>query len=104
MDDDEESSPNTILHTTNEILELPKVERPNIELGPDVVLTPFGSVMSIVENVVVVQAHSSGEVSVLDSGTVTAVMTPAEGDQEAVREILGEVCRLLELQVLRTGR
>ncbi|KAF9340994.1 hypothetical protein BGZ91_011469 [Linnemannia elongata] len=91
MDDDEEASPNTILHTTNEILELPKVEKPNIDLGPDVVLTPFGSVMSIVENVVVVQAHSSGEVSVLDSGTVTAVMTPAEGDQEAVREVLGEI-------------
>ncbi|KAF9151556.1 hypothetical protein BG015_006526 [Linnemannia schmuckeri] len=91
MDDDEDASPNTILHTTNEILELPKVEKPNIELGPDVVLTPFGSVMSIVDNVVVVQAHSSGEVSVLDSGTVTAVMTPAEGDQEAVSEILGEI-------------
>ncbi|OAQ36058.1 NAF1-domain-containing protein [Linnemannia elongata AG-77] len=91
MDDDEEASPNAILHTTNEILELPKVEKPNIDLGPDVVLTPFGSVMSIVDNVVVVQAHSSGEVSVLDSGTVTAVMTPAEGDQEAVREVLGEI-------------
>lgn len=102
MDDDEDASPNAILHTTNEILELPKVEKPNIELGLDVVLTPFGSVMSIVDNVVVVQAHSSGEVSVLDSGTVTAVVTPAEGDQEAVREVLGEVCRLLELQILRT--
>ncbi|KAF9084342.1 hypothetical protein BGX23_010602 [Mortierella sp. AD031] len=91
MDDDEDATPNTILHTTNEILELPKVEKPNIELGPDIVLSPFGSVMSIVDNVVVVQAHSSGEVSVLDSGTVTAVMTPAEGDQEAVKEILGEI-------------
>ncbi|KAK3831251.1 MAG: Gar1/Naf1 RNA binding region-domain-containing protein [Linnemannia elongata] len=91
MDDDEDASPSAILHTTNEILELPKVEKPNIELGLDVVLTPFGSVMSIVDNVVVVQAHSSGEVSVLDSGTVTAVVTPAEGDQEAVREVLGEI-------------
>ncbi|KAF9135885.1 hypothetical protein BGW39_010700 [Mortierella sp. 14UC] len=91
MDDDEEASPNTILHTTNEILDLPRVEKPNIELGPDVVLSAFGSVMSIVDNVVVIQAHSSGEVSVLDSGTVTAVMTPAESDQAAVREILGEI-------------
>ncbi|KAF9906910.1 hypothetical protein EC991_011473 [Linnemannia zychae] len=91
MDDDEDASPNTILHTTNEILNLPRVEKPNVELGPDVVLSAFGSVMSIVDNVVVVQAHSSGEVSVLDSGTVTAVTTPAEGDQAAVREILGEI-------------
>ncbi|KAG0379599.1 hypothetical protein BGX24_012556 [Mortierella sp. AD032] len=91
MDDDEDASPSTILHTTNEVLELPRVEKPNIELGPDVVLSPFGSVMSIVDNVVVVQAHSSGEISVLDSGTVAAVMTPAEGDQAAVKEILGEI-------------
>ncbi|KAF9933607.1 hypothetical protein FBU30_005046 [Linnemannia zychae] len=91
MDDDEDVSPNTILHTTNEIIELPRVVKPDIELGPDAILSPFGSVMSIVDNVVVVQAHSSGEISVLDSGTITAMMTPAEGDKEAIKEVLGEI-------------
>ncbi|KAI1314321.1 hypothetical protein EDD11_002305 [Mortierella claussenii] len=89
MDDDDEATPSDILHTANEIIQLPEVKKPDIVLGPDVVLEPIGTVMSIVDNVVVVQAASSGEVRVLDAGTITAVMKPKDGEKET--EVLGEI-------------
>ncbi|KAF9571864.1 hypothetical protein EC968_010592 [Mortierella alpina] len=91
MDDDEDAAPNTILHTANEILQLPEVKKPDVVLGPDAKLEPIGTVVSIVENVVVVQAASSGEVRVLDAGTVAAVVGPTEDGKEPEREVLGEI-------------
>ncbi|KAF9956689.1 hypothetical protein BGZ72_002575 [Mortierella alpina] len=91
MDDDEDAAPNTILHTANEILQLPEVKKPEVVLGPDVKLEPIGTVVSIVENVVVVQAASSGEVRVLDAGTVAAVVGPNNDGNEPGREVLGEI-------------
>ncbi|CAO3563670.1 unnamed protein product [Mortierella alpina] len=91
MDDDEDAAPNTILHTANEILQLPEVKKPEVVLGPDVKLEPIGTVVSIVENVVVVQAASSGEVRVLDAGTIAAVIGPADDGKEPEREVLGEI-------------
>lgn len=102
MDDDEDAAPNTILRTANEILQLPEVKKPEVVLGPDAKLEPIGTVVSIVENVVVVQAASSGEVRVLDAGTVAAVVGPTEDGKEPEREVLGEVplMRLEELDIL----
>ncbi|KAF9408535.1 hypothetical protein BGZ76_005852 [Entomortierella beljakovae] len=91
MEDDDEATPSTVLHTANEILQLPEVKRPDITLGPDTVLEPIGAVMYIVDNVVVIQAASSGEVRVLDAGTVTAVTATNIETQETQREILGEI-------------
>ncbi|KAF9276543.1 hypothetical protein BGZ68_009954 [Mortierella alpina] len=91
MDDDEDAAPNTILRTANEILQLPEVKKPEVVLGPDAKLEPIGTVVSIVENVVVVQAASSGEVRVLDAGTVAAVVGPTEDGKEPEREVLGEI-------------
>ncbi|KAG0205385.1 hypothetical protein BGX28_003006 [Mortierella sp. GBA30] len=91
MDDDEEVAPNTVLHTANEIVQLPEVKKPDIVLSSDSKLESIGTVMSIVDNVVVVQAASSGEVRVLDAGTIAAVVAPKEEDKEEQREILGEI-------------
>ncbi|KAG9325953.1 hypothetical protein KVV02_005797 [Mortierella alpina] len=91
MDDDEDATPNTILRTANEISQLPEVKKPQVVLGPDAKLEPIGTVVSIVENVVVVQAASSGEVRVLDAGTVAAVVGPTDDGKESEREILGEI-------------
>ncbi|KAF9110603.1 hypothetical protein BGX27_006128 [Mortierella sp. AM989] len=91
MDEDDDITPSKILHTVNEIIQLPEVKKPEIVLGPDTVLEPIGTVMSIVDNVVVVQAASSGETRVLDAGTVAAVMTPESEGSEAKREVLGEI-------------
>jgi hypothetical protein len=91
MNEDEEPTPTTILHTANEILQLPEVKRPDIVLGPEAVLEVMGTVMSIVDNVVVVQAAQSGEVRVLDSGTLAAIMGLQGEDGIQSREVLGEV-------------
>ncbi|KAF8978959.1 hypothetical protein BGZ46_005969 [Entomortierella lignicola] len=91
MDEEDESASGKILHTANEIVQLPEVKKPDIVLGPDTVLEPIGTVMSIVDNVVVVQAASSGEVRVLDAGTVAAIMLSQDGEKEAQREVLGEI-------------
>jgi hypothetical protein len=99
MDEEDESGTNTTLHTANEIIQLPEVKKPDITLGPDVHLEPIGSVMSIVDSVVVIQASSSGEVRVLDSGTVVAVVSPKDGEKDEQKEVLGEV-RHIFLSVL----
>ncbi|KAG0267489.1 hypothetical protein BG011_004523 [Mortierella polycephala] len=91
MDNDEDSSPSIILHTPNEIVELPEVKRPDITLKPDAKLEPIGTVMSIVDSVVVVQAASSGEVRVFDAGTVTAIIKTHDADNDTNKEVLGEI-------------
>lgn len=91
MDEDADIAPNAILFTANEVQELPEVKKPDIVLGRDTKLEPIGTVTTIVDSVVVVQASSSGEVRVLDAGTVVVVMKPAEGDSDPIKEVLGEV-------------
>ncbi|KAF9318808.1 hypothetical protein BG003_010536 [Podila horticola] len=94
MDDDDsdgEGETNGTLHTAHEIVQLPEVTKPNVVIGPDTKLDIIGTVFGIVDNVVVVQANSSGDIRVLDSGTVVAVTKEQEGDQPAQREILGEI-------------
>ncbi|KAG0040242.1 hypothetical protein BGZ82_004246 [Podila clonocystis] len=94
MDDDDsdgEGETNGTLHTAHEIVQLPEVTKPNVVIGPDTKLEVIGTVFGIVDNVVVVQANSSGDTRVLDSGTVVAVIKEQEGDQPAHREILGEI-------------
>lgn len=91
MNEDEEPAPTTILHTANEILQLPEVKRPDIKLGPDAKLEVMGTVMSIVDNVVVIQAAQSGEVRVLDSGTIAAFLGAKDENGIQSREVLGEV-------------
>ncbi|KAF9170231.1 hypothetical protein BGX20_009236 [Mortierella sp. AD010] len=92
MDEEDEATSGKILHTANEIVQLPEVKKPEIVLGPGTVLDPIGTVMSIVDNVVVVQAASSGETRVLDAGTVAAIMGPKnEETGEEQREVLGEI-------------
>ncbi|KAK3828878.1 MAG: Gar1/Naf1 RNA binding region-domain-containing protein [Benniella sp.] len=91
MDDDADIAPNAILFTANEVQKLPEVKRPDIVLGRDTKLEPIGTVTTIVDSVVVVQASSSGEVRVLDAGTVVVVMKPAEGDNDPIKEVLGEI-------------
>ncbi|KAG0321520.1 hypothetical protein BGZ99_003872 [Dissophora globulifera] len=91
MDDDDEVAPTTTLYTANELVELPAVQKPQVHLGPSSKLEPIGSVMSIVDSVVVVQAASSGEVRVLAEGTVAAIKgAMVEGEPEQP-EVLGEI-------------
>jgi len=94
MNEDEEPTPTTILHTANEILQLPEVKRPDIVLGPEAKLELMGTIMSIVDNVVVVQAAQSGEVRVLDSGTIAAIHGPKNEEGFQTSEVLGEVSRV----------
>lgn len=91
MDEDTDLAPNATLHTANEILQLPEVKKPNIVFGSKTKLVSIGAVMTIVDSVVVVQAFSSGEVRVLDTGTAVVVMKAKEGDGEPDKEVLGEV-------------
>lgn len=94
MDDDDsdgEGETNGTLHTAHEIVQLPEVTKPNVVIGPDTKLEVIGTVYAMVDNVVVVQANSSGDTRVLDSGTVVAVTKEQAGDQPAQREVLGEV-------------
>ncbi|KAG0006883.1 hypothetical protein BGZ65_002291 [Modicella reniformis] len=91
MDEDADVEPNAILYTTNEILQLPEVKKPEITFRSDSKLEAIGTIMTIVDSVVVVQASSSGEVRVLDAGTVVVAMKEKEGDDQADKEILGEI-------------
>lgn len=93
MDEDADIAPNAILFTANEVQELPEVKKPDITLRQDTKLETIGTVTSIVDSVVVVQASASGEVRVLDAGTVVVVMKAAEGDSDPIKEVLGEVGR-----------
>ncbi|KAG0097854.1 hypothetical protein BGZ93_001806 [Podila epicladia] len=99
MDDDDsdgEGETNGTLHTAHEIVQLPEVTKPNVVIGPDTKLEVIGTVFGIVDNVVVVQANSSGDIRVLDSGTVVAVTKEQEGDQPAQHEILGEPLKAMK--------
>ncbi|KAI8361575.1 Gar1/Naf1 RNA binding region-domain-containing protein [Mortierella sp. GBAus27b] len=87
MDEDTDITSNGILHTVNEIVQLPEVKKPDIVLGPDSRLEPIGAVTTVVDNVVVVQASSSGEVRVLDTGTIVAIQKVKEEDSEGDKEI-----------------
>ncbi|KAI8349031.1 Gar1/Naf1 RNA binding region-domain-containing protein [Mortierella sp. GBAus27b] len=91
MDEDTDITSNGILHTVNEIVQLPEVKKPDIVLGPDSRLEPIGAVTTVVDNVVVVQASSSGEVRVLDTGTIVAIQKVKEEDSEGDKEVLGEI-------------
>ncbi|KAI9756424.1 MAG: mannosyltransferase [Chaenotheca gracillima] len=57
------------LRTKNEVAE-DHVEKPNVELTPDMKVEELGAVQSIVENMLVIKAKVSGEYRVLESGSL----------------------------------
>ncbi|KAF9584190.1 hypothetical protein BGW38_007289 [Lunasporangiospora selenospora] len=91
MDGDSDMASGGALHTANEITQLPEVKKPEITLTPETHLDPVGAVQSIVENVVVVESFGSGDVQVLDSGTIVAVIRKGEDGSADEREVLGEI-------------
>ncbi|KAJ2848605.1 hypothetical protein IWW36_003199 [Coemansia brasiliensis] len=73
MEEDEDDDPtSTVVKTRNEVVN-PEVSAPPISQLPDTAeLCSLGTVHSIVDNSVIIQANTSGEVHVLDSDSLVA--------------------------------
>ncbi|KAF9970141.1 hypothetical protein BGZ73_007251 [Actinomortierella ambigua] len=92
-EDDEEGGRGAaagFLRTKNEVVQLPEVTKPQIELTADKHLEEIGAIYAMVDNVVVVEAANSGDVSVLDAGSVVVVVDQSNPDK-AEKIILGEI-------------
>ncbi|KAK7727508.1 hypothetical protein SLS57_002981 [Botryosphaeria dothidea] len=68
-DEDGGKGPGAQLRTANEIVE-EKIEKPNITVTPEMTITELGNVESIVDNMILIRANTSGEYQVLESGSV----------------------------------
>ncbi|KAI9193380.1 Gar1/Naf1 RNA binding region-domain-containing protein [Polychytrium aggregatum] len=70
-DEDEHGRSGGILRTKNELEKLPPVEDlSHISVPADLPLVPVGMVYAIVDDLVVVEAQASGDIQVLDMGSV----------------------------------
>ncbi|OCK75709.1 NAF1-domain-containing protein, partial [Lepidopterella palustris CBS 459.81] len=71
VDEEPGTGEGTILRTKNESAE--KYEKPNIVVTPDMKVTELGIVETIVDNLVLIKANTSGEYQVLESGSVVCL-------------------------------
>ncbi|EKG17632.1 H/ACA ribonucleoprotein complex subunit Gar1/Naf1 [Macrophomina phaseolina MS6] len=57
------------LRTANEVVEQ-KIEKPDVTVTPEMAITELGNVESVVDNMILIKANTSGEYQVLESGSV----------------------------------
>ncbi|GAB7352232.1 hypothetical protein MBLNU459_g2705t1 [Dothideomycetes sp. NU459] len=84
-DDGAPHSNNFQLRTKNEqvVVDVPK---PDITVTPDMKVTPLGSVEHIVDNMILIKAHTSGEYQVLEQGSALCLEN---------REVIGAVAETI---------
>ncbi|KAF9630835.1 H/ACA ribonucleoprotein complex subunit Gar1/Naf1 [Lasiodiplodia theobromae] len=68
-DDEGGKGPGAQLRTANEVVE-EKIEKPDVTVTPEMKITELGNVESIVDNMILIKANTSGEYQVLESGSV----------------------------------
>ncbi|KKY26302.1 putative snornp assembly factor [Diplodia seriata] len=68
-DDDGGKGPAAQLRTANEVVE-EKIEKPNVTVTPEMKITELGNVESIVDNMILIKANTTGEYQVLEGGSV----------------------------------
>ncbi|GME40190.1 snornp assembly factor naf1 [Neofusicoccum parvum] len=87
-DDDGGKGTGAVLRTANEIVE-EKIEKPDVTVTPEMKVTELGNVESIVDNMILIKANTSGEYQVLESGSV--LCTENRAVIGAVTDTLGRV-------------